>query len=107
KEEGERRSYHFGRRFTGSKGIGRLAAHKLAKHMQIDSVRGEPGRRSRGSIRATIDWERIEAQPTLDRLTNEIDLEDVDLPKPGATGTTITLSRLRRPWGEREKTRFI
>src|SRR5436309_1726365 len=37
KEEGERRSVLFGRRFTGEKGVGRLAAHKLARFMRIDS----------------------------------------------------------------------
>ncbi|MBN9119660.1 MAG: ATP-binding protein, partial [Planctomycetes bacterium] len=35
KESGDRRSDHFQRRYTGSKGIGRLAAHKLAKYMEV------------------------------------------------------------------------
>lgn len=60
KEEGARRSDHYGRRYTGSKGIGRLAAHKLAKFMEVSSVRGKPGKSSRRAIDATIDWERIE-----------------------------------------------
>src|SRR4051794_30439220 len=34
KEEGARRSESYRRRYTGSKGIGRLAAHKLAKFME-------------------------------------------------------------------------
>src|SRR5437667_12551478 len=38
KEEGERRSGRFKRRFTGAKGIGRLAAHKLARKMEVKSL---------------------------------------------------------------------
>src|SRR4051812_8823135 len=33
KDTGGRRSIRFGRRFTGAKGIGRLAAHKLARRI--------------------------------------------------------------------------
>ena len=40
KEEGERRSPVFKRRYTGAKGIGRLAAHKLAELLSVYSVRG-------------------------------------------------------------------
>jgi hypothetical protein len=38
KEQGDRRSPVYKRRFTGAKGIGRLAAHKLSKKMNIVSV---------------------------------------------------------------------
>src|SRR5262245_46833456 len=38
KEKGDRRSPLYKRRFTGAKGIGRLAAHKLARWMRVDSV---------------------------------------------------------------------
>jgi hypothetical protein len=38
KEVGDRRSPLYKRRFTGAKGIGRLAAHKLAKRVRITSV---------------------------------------------------------------------
>jgi signal transduction histidine kinase len=107
KEEGTRRSAKFHRRYTGSKGIGRLAAHKLAKYMQVDSINGTPGSRAHTAILATIDWERIEKQPTLDTLTNEIELASVDLPRAKPPGTVVTLSRLRRPWSDRERVRFV
>lgn len=107
KEEGTRRSGRYARRYTGSKGIGRLAAHKLARYMEVDSVHGVPGRQATGSIHATIDWERIEQQPTLDALTNEIQLTPSKLPRPKPPGTVITLSRLRRPWTDRERVRFV
>lgn len=38
KDEGPRLSRRYKRRFTGAKGIGRLAAHKLARLIQIHSV---------------------------------------------------------------------
>src|SRR6266571_533760 len=37
KETAERRSMRFDRRYTGAKGIGRLAAHKLAKLLEVES----------------------------------------------------------------------
>ena len=46
KEEGERRSTRFHRRYTGAKGIGRLAAHKLARKLEVTSRRRvSPGTR--------------------------------------------------------------
>lgn len=107
KEEGARRSDHYQRRYTGSKGIGRLAAHKLAKYMEVSSTRGKPGGRAGQSITATIDWARIEAKDTLEQLSDEISLEKDDLTKPAPVGTTITLTRLRRPWTDKERTRFV
>lgn len=107
KEEGARRSEHFRRRYTGSKGIGRLAAHKLAKFMEVHSVCGVPQSSSSQSIRATIDWERIESKPTLGALSDEIHLEAIRLPRAKHPGTVITLSRLRRPWTDRERVRFV
>src|SRR6266567_386834 len=38
KESSDRRSPRFRRRFTGAKGIGRLAAHKLARTVEVSSV---------------------------------------------------------------------
>src|SRR5262249_18198610 len=38
KEQGDRVSERFKRRFTGAKGIGRLAAHKLAKILEVYSI---------------------------------------------------------------------
>lgn len=107
KETGTRRSDHFQRRYTGSKGIGRLAAHKLAKYMEVSSVRGKPRKQAKEIINATIDWDRIEAKDTLGQLTNEITLRSEELAKPAPSGTTITLSRLRRPWTDKERTRFV
>ena len=121
KEAGDRRSSRFGRRFTGAKGIGRLAAQKLAGRMEVESVafrvpRGEP----RTSLVATIDWDRIEEHETLDAITGtdkEPDPEaedDVDalrvverpVSQKGGSGTTITLRKLRQTWTGETMTAF-
>ena len=68
----DRRSTVFGRRYTGEKGVGRLAAHKLAREVRINSRKA--GVAGRGTvelppatmaIRASIDWDAIEALETV------------------------------------------
>src|SRR5207253_2344378 len=92
---------------TGSKGIGRLAAHKLARLLQIHSVRGTPGKTAKGGISATIDWDAIERCETLDQLTTEAIVEALVLERPASTGTRIQLDGLRRRWTAEERTRFV
>jgi len=60
KDQGERRSTIFRRRYTGAKGIGRLAAHKLAKVLEIDSVSKGLNDKQRDGVHAVIDWDKIE-----------------------------------------------
>src|SRR5438552_18388124 len=38
REQGSRQSKRYSRRYTGAKGIGRLAAHKIARLMELRSV---------------------------------------------------------------------
>ncbi len=106
-KESDLQSPFFGRRYTGSKGIGRLAAHKLATLMAVSSVAGKPSSASKSYLSASIDWKRIEEKSTLDQLSNEIQLNSGNLPKARHPGTEITLSHLRRPWSAKERTRFI
>src|SRR4051812_31814019 len=55
-------SPRFRRRFTGAKGIGRLAAHKLARVMEIESVYADPDTQEpTEGFRAVIDWKRVES----------------------------------------------
>src|SRR5688572_26462954 len=65
KDRSERRSTRYKRHFTGAKGIGRLAAHKLAAFMTVHSVAASNGHKFT-AIDATIDWDKIEALETLD-----------------------------------------
>jgi signal transduction histidine kinase len=110
KEEGDRRSPHFGRRFTGAKGIGRLAAHKLARLLSIKSVPYNDGKNlSRKGIDASIDWDVIEELKTLDQVegSDAITIDKIPVPAKAKSGTTITLRRLRKPWSNAERDNFV
>lgn len=109
KRAGDQRSQRFGRRYTGAKGIGRLAAHKLARRLEVTSVPWtEAPSARRELVQAVIDWDKVEALQTLD----DIDCSDAITVKTEASsrskpGTTIVLTRLRRAWTAEERARFF
>ena len=110
KEQGERRSNVFRRRYTGAKGIGRLAAHKLARKLDVDSVpRDSESMRFQKMVHAEIDWDKIEQYEILDELdsTDAIRVETKTAHENAHPGTTLVLSRLRRAWTEVERARFF
>lgn len=107
KEAADRRSLKYERRFTGAKGIGRLAAHKLARHLHIESLPG--GNAERGKlpgISATIDWDEIERHRTLDDVGEGLATRAIRSASI-KSGTIITLSNLRRGWTSDERGRFL
>ena len=110
KEQGARRSSRYQRRYTGAKGIGRLAAHKLARKLEVYSVPhvSEPGKLPR-ALQAAIDWDEIERYETLDELdsTDAIELKTLKAPKDVLQGTTLVLTHLRRAWTKTERARFL
>src|SRR5260370_4571319 len=112
KEQGDRRSIKFERRYSGAKGIGRLAAHKLARFLKVNS-KPDPEYRggSQKGIEAKIDWDRVEACETLEELDNQdppaISVAERKTTSHSTFGTTITLSKLRTRWPLRERIRFI
>jgi signal transduction histidine kinase len=102
KRADDRRTARFGRQVTGEKGIGRLAAHKLARVIDIDSTSatGKP-------IRAHIDWDAVEEFETLDEVDGDA-LTVEERPRGRAeSGTVIRLSSLRRAWTDTQRTRFV
>lgn len=108
KEEGDRRSVCYKRRYTGAKGVGRLAAQKLAWHLSAYSVPdpdvlGE----NADSVRATIDWERIDHCETLDDqdIDDAVSVEVVNADE--TPGTEIELTKLRGKWTASERSRVI
>lgn len=109
KDEGDRKSQRYGRRFTGAKGIGRLAAHKLSRLVEVHSVPDPRVDGVRSGVRATIDWDAIEACTTLDEIqgAGAITVESVPSTARASPGTTITLRRLRRKWTASERSRFF
>lgn len=110
KEEGDRRSRRFGRRYTGAKGVGRLAAHKLARFMQVYSIPDllvNPAEAQ--SVSAAIDWDLVEARRTLAELEDSEALVVAPEVRPeGAeSGTIMELQRLRREWTPSERSRLF
>jgi signal transduction histidine kinase len=123
----DRRSTVFSRRFTGEKGIGRLAAHKLATKVIVKSRKAGPTPRGAAELNsalsgivATINWATIEGLETLDQIegSGAVTLtarrpKGWSKRRPGAPpptfspGTTLTLSPLRRPWSQRMVDAFL
>ncbi len=105
KDQGDRSSPKFGRRYTGAKGIGRLAAHKLARHVEIESV---PWRKPSTSLSAKIDWDKIEAKETLDDLDEDtVQVNVRTTSRATKAGTTILLKKLRQRWTPAQLTAFL
>src|SRR6267154_6553064 len=73
KDEGERRSSVFDRRYTGAKGIGRLAAHKLSRLVRITS--NPQDNVGRTGVEAFIDWDLVEKFETLEQLASQSDVK--------------------------------
>lgn len=109
KEEGFMQSQRYERRFTGAKGVGRLAAHKLARRIRINSVAANRSRRNGlMAIDAAIDWDVIESYQTLEDLDSSAITLEVEKPSPRAKpGTVIELTRLRRRWTQSERASFF
>ncbi|HVO55257.1 MAG TPA: ATP-binding protein [Solirubrobacterales bacterium] len=103
---GKRRSVRFGRRYTGEKGVGRLATHKLARLIEVESVPFSKEGRPRG-VRATVDWSRIEKLKTVEQAGKAVDLQTFTPPNGRSSGTQIRLARLRHTWDSKDLTDFI
>ncbi len=111
KTSGSRRSAVFGRHFTGEKGVGRLAAHKLARRVAIRSFRAGPTASGASAlpppvsaIAATIDWDAIERLETLDEVagSDAVRLRELVMRQSDTqSGTAIAMQPLRRRWTQR------
>lgn len=90
KIERGRLSRIYRRQYTGAKGIGRLAAHKLAALLDVKSQPEEGA-----GIDATIDWNRLERHRNLSTAGNAIEIVPY---RRRSAGTTIMLRKLRKVW---------
>jgi len=106
KSEEARYSPRYGRRFTGAKGIGRLAAHKLAHELNVTSI--PISNMGAAGVRAMLDWDYIESFENLDDLDGKLPMEPI-YPDAGITshGTTVELRRLRGSWTRRDLDSFV
>jgi signal transduction histidine kinase len=110
KEQGERRSPQFRRRYIGAKGIGRLAAHKLAHLLSMESIAVDiDSPTGRTAVLAEINWDEVEAQQTLDQVEQSGAITSVSgsAPPESQPGVRIVLSHLRRAWSPTERALFI
>jgi len=107
KDTSTRRSKYFRRRYTGAKGIGRLAAHKLSRRVAVSSVARTSGSRGDRELTALIDWDVLEEHVLLAEATDAVAVNEVELRRMAASGTTISLSPLRRRWTERQRVVFL
>lgn len=116
KNAGDRRSPVFGRRYTGEKGVGRLAAHKLGTVVEVQSRKAGPtpsGARALlpavSEVDARIDWRAIEALETLDQVasSNAVRVRERTRPSKPNSGTTLRIAPLRKAWSERMRSSFL
>lgn len=109
KETQTRRSRRFERRFTGAKGVGRLAAHKLARRLEVRSV-PDPEKLDPGEapyqISAVIDWDAVETYETLEAAHKAVVFRQEPV-SAESQGTTVALTRLRRAWSSAERQTFF
>ncbi|TQK71660.1 sensor histidine kinase [Nocardioides sp. SLBN-35] len=113
KETGNRRSPKYLRRFTGAKGIGRLAAHKLSSRLEVTSVPddlmlGDEGD-ERFGVRATLNWDAMEERSDDITALDKESLYALPLePAEGSPhGTTMALENLRGDWPSRRLSDFL
>lgn len=111
KETGSRYSRRYGRRFTGAKGVGRLAVHKLAERLTVDSSPDPdclPPQYADGVLRgvhAELDWKLIEAQELVAEVKDGLEVRPVAPSKK--PGTTLVLAGPRARWTDKSILRFV
>lgn len=111
------RSPELERPFTGSKGVGRLAAQLLAGNLRVSSValrdKSLPGQEQRyGATRgqlferisASVDWQRAVRTGDLTSVQVDVtrDRDDQKFVAGSACGTRLELRGLKSTWGEEE-----
>jgi signal transduction histidine kinase len=102
----DRRSPRYGRRYTGEKGVGRLATHKLARLLEVQSVPHSAAKQRPRGLRAEINWTGLERRSDLARPGNALSLRSYTPGPDEAHGTEISLSRLRHAWTAKDLGEF-
>lgn len=109
KDSNRRKSPKYSRRYTGAKGIGRLAAHKLARFIEIvscpDAEVVNPGDEI---LQASIDWDVIETKTLFSEIAESeaVNVATTSKKANAKPGTTIKLKNLRKKWTANELVQF-
>lgn len=108
KTDGDRKSERYQRRFTGAKGVGRLAAHKLARKIEVQSIPWSASGKAVVGVDGFIDWNKVEAAETLDEVGHDaIAASERPVKRGDRSGTTLTLTGLRQKWTDAQRGRFL
>lgn len=107
KEGTTRRSPRYHRRYTGQKGIGRLATHKLAAWLSVTSIPSGSGDLFNHGVNARIDWDAIEEQVDLNDIKQGLEVEGLPNRPSIDHGTTLELRRLRSTWSLKQLGLFV
>lgn len=93
----DKRTSNLGRPLTGSKGIGRLSVQFLADEMILESTSKDTQGQS---LYALVDWSKIVRGENLDTVNVLWEMRQGSLayPDDSATGTRITLRKLKNQW---------
>lgn len=93
----KRVSRHFGRRMTGSKGVGRLSAQFLGKEIEIKTV---SDRTPNSELHAYVDWtEAVHAGELTEATALYEEIKPTaDFPDNSDHGTAIVISALNQSW---------
>lgn len=120
KEGADRRSARRGRRYTGEKGIGRLAAHKLASVLEVTSIprpdlvpKADEGAAAdteeelTSGVSALIDWDAVEERGSLDDVGDGLRVASLPPDGQAMPGSTFVLRRLRSRWTDDRIASFV
>lgn len=99
--EERKRTEQFHRYPLGEKGLGRLAVHKLGRHITLIT-------RSTGcpEVAVELDWEQLERVEDMSRIAITVTTREPEVFKGRAHGTCIEVRRLRETW-DRAKARNL
>lgn len=89
----------FGRRKTGSKGIGRFACRRLAKRLVIETIAKLPNAKTLEWTKVEFDWNKFESGTTLTEIPCGYQRRELN---EGMPGLTLKLTDLTEPWSEGE-----
>ncbi len=85
-KEKEAYSRAYRRKLTGAKGIGRFAVRFLGKHLTLDSIAFDRGRKSKTRLIASFDWSKFDKVADLQQVKVPYKLYKV--PNKTSTGTS-------------------
>lgn len=89
----------FGRKKTGSKGIGRFACRRLARKLILETVAKISGSKGLEHTKVEFDWDKFESGTTLTEIPCEYQRKKA---RKAETGLTLRLTNLTEAWTESE-----